>query len=178
MQKLSKKNYKKIGILGGTFDPPHNGHLYISKIALKKLKLNKLIWVVTKKNPLKKKPYLNVKIRINLSKKITKKEKKIFVKYYDDKIKSINTFNLLKYIKKKNKKTKLFFLIGADNLVKFHKWNNWKKIPKLAKIVVFSRQNYSTKALRSIAAKKLGKKDWIYINSEKVNISSSLIRKF
>ena len=55
MQKTFKKNYSKIGILGGTFDPPHIGHLYISKIALKKLKLNKIIWVVTKKNPLKKK---------------------------------------------------------------------------------------------------------------------------
>ena len=68
MLKLSKKNIK-IGILGGTFDPPHIGHLYISKIALKKLKLSKLIWAVTKRNPLKKKPYLDVKTRIKLSKK-------------------------------------------------------------------------------------------------------------
>ncbi len=178
MQKLSKKNYTKIGILGGTFDPPHKGHLYISKFALKKLKLNKLIWIVTKKNPLKKKPYLSTKERINLSKKMTEKEKKIFVKYYDDKIKSINTFNLLNYIKKKNQKTTLFFLIGADNLAKFHKWKNWKKIPKLAKIAVFPRQNYSIKSLNSIASKKLSKKDLIYISSKKINISSSLIRKF
>ena len=178
MQKLSKKNYIKIGILGGTFDPPHKGHLYISKIALKKLKLNKLIWVVTKKNPLKQKPYLSTKARINLSKEMTKKEKKIFVKYYDDKIKSINTFNLLNYIKKKNQKTKLFFLIGADNLSKFHKWNNWKKIPKLAKIVIFPRQGYSIKSLNRNAFKKLSKKDFMYINSKKINISSSLIRKF
>ena len=178
MQKLSKKKNSKIGILGGTFDPPHKGHLYISKIALKKLKLNKLIWVVTKKNPLKKKPYLSTKMRMNLSKKMTKKEKKIFVKYYDDKVKSINTFNLLNYIKKKNQKTKLFFLIGADNLAKFHKWNNWKKIPKLAKIVIFPRQNYSIKSLKPVISKKLNKKDLIYIDSRKVNISSSLIRKF
>ena len=178
MQKLSKKNYIKIGIFGGTFDPPHKGNLYISKIALKKLKLNRLIWIVTKKNPLKKKPYLSTKMRMNLSKKMTKKEKKIFVKYYDDKVKSINTFNLLNYIKKKNQKTKLFFLIGADNLAKFHKWKNWKKIPKLAKIAVFPRQNYSIKSLNSIASKKLSKKDLIYINSKKINISSSLIRKF
>ena len=109
MQKLSKKNYVKIGILGGTFDPPHKGHLYISKIVLKKLKLNKLIWVVTKKNPLKQKPFLSTKTRISLSKKITKKEKKIFVKYFDDKIKSINTFDLLKFIKKKIKKQNYFF---------------------------------------------------------------------
>ena len=178
MQKLSKKNYIKIGIFGGTFDPPHKGHLYISKIALKKLKLNKLIWVVTKKNPLKQKPYLSTKARINLSKEMTKKEKKIFVRYFDDKIKSINTFDLLNFIKKKNQNAKLFFLIGADNLAKFHKWNNWKKIPKLAKIIIFPRQNYSIKSLNPIASKKLNKKDFIYINSKKINISSSLIRKF
>ena len=178
MQKSSKKNYTKIGILGGTFDPPHKGHLYISKIALKKLKLNRLIWIVTKNNPLKEKPYLNIKTRINLSKKITRKEKKIFVKYYEDKIKSINTFNLLNYIKKKNQKAKLFFLIGADNLAKFHKWNNWKKIPKLAKIVVFPRQNFPIKSTTLIASKKLNKKDLIHIKSKKINISSSLIRKF
>ena len=178
MQELFKKKNIKIGIFGGTFDPPHKGHLYISKIALKKLKLNKLIWVVTKKNPLKQKPYLDIKTRINLSKKITTKEKKIFVKYFDNKIKSINTFNLLSFIKKKNKKAKLFFLIGADNLVKFHKWNNWEKIPKLAKIIIFPRQNYSIKSLNPIISKKLNKKDFIYINSKKINISSSLIRKF
>ena len=178
MQKLFKRNYNRIGILGGTFDPPHKGHLYISKIALKKLKLNKLIWIVTKKNPLKGKPYLSTKIRINLSKKITKKEKKIFVRYFDDKIKSINTFNLLKYIKKKNQKTELFFLIGADNLAKFHKWYNWKKIPKIAKIAIFPRQHYSIKSLSSIASKELDRKDLIYMNSKKINITSSLIRKF
>ena len=101
MQKLSKKNYNKIGILGGTFDPPHKGHLYIAKIALKKLRLNKLMWIVTKKNPLKQKPYLNIKTRIKLSKEISKKERKIFVKYFDNQIRSNNTFNLLNFIKKK-----------------------------------------------------------------------------
>jgi len=103
LKKVLKKKYSKIGILGGTFDPPHKGHLHISKIALRKLKLNKVIWVVTKKNPLKKKPYLNKIIRINMSKKITKNEKNIFVEYLDNKVKSSNTFDLLKYIKKKIK---------------------------------------------------------------------------
>ena len=178
MQKIFRKDYNKIGILGGTFDPPHKGHLYISKIALKKLKLDKLMWIVTKKNPLKRKPYLSTKVRISLSKEMVKKEKKIFVRYFDDRIKSINTFNLLNFIKRKNQKAKLFFLIGSDNLAKFHKWNNWKKIPKLAKIAIFPRSNYSIKSLNSIASKKLNKKDFIYINSKKINISSSLIRKF
>ena len=178
MQKIFRKDYNKIGILGGTFDPPHKGHLHISKISLRKLKLNKLIWVVAKKNPLKRKPYLSTRIRMELSKKITRKEKKIFVRYFDDKIKSNNTFDLLNYIKKRHKKIKLYFLIGADNLVKFHKWYNWKKIPKLAKIVIFARANYSIRSINYLASKSLKKKDWLYINSKKVNISSSLIRKF
>ena len=174
MRKLFKKNIR-LGILGGTFDPPHKGHLHISKIALKKLRLNKLIWVVTKKNPLKKEPYLKIKTRMKLAKNITSKEKKIFVQYFDNKIKSNNTFDLLNHLKRKQEKTKLFFLIGADNLIKFHRWNNWKKIPELAKIVVFPRKNYY---IKSIATKKLSKKDFIYIKSKKINISSSLIRKF
>ena len=178
MQKLSKKNYNKIGILGGTFDPPHKGHLHISKIALKKLKLNILIWAVTKKNPLKKKSRLNLESRISLSKEIVNKEKKIVVKYFEDKIRSTNTFNLLNFIKKKNKKTILFFIIGADNLVKFHKWENWKKIPSIAKIVVFPREKHSIKSINKIISKKLNKKDFICINSKLINISSSLIRKF
>ncbi len=178
MQTLLKKKLNKVGILGGTFDPPHIGHLYISKVALKKLKLKKLIWIITKKNPLKQKPYLSSKTRIKLSKYITKKEKKIFVRYLDNKIKSSNSFDLLNYLNKKNKNNKLFFLIGADNLVQFHKWKNWRKIPKLAKLVVFARPKYSIKSINSIAAKKLNKNEWIYIDSKKMNISSSLIRKF
>ena len=65
--------------------------------------------------------------------------------------------------------------MGVDNLKKFHKWKNWKQIPKLAKIVVFPRKNHSR---NSIATNNLNKKDLIYINSKKINISSSLIRKF
>ena len=175
---LFKNNFKKVGILGGTFDPPHLGHLHISKIALKKLKLDSVVWIITDQNPFKKKPYLSKSMRILLSKYILKNEKKISVSYLDNTIKSKNTFDLLNFIKKKRKKTELFFLIGADNLIKFHKWKKWKKIPQLAKIVVFARSTYSNKAMNSIAAKNLKKRDWIYIKSKKINISSSLIREF
>ena len=174
MKKNKKRSHIKIGILGGTFDPPHKGHLYISKIALKKLRLKKILWVITKKNPLKNKPYLKLKERMRLSKEITRKNKKISIKYFDEKIRSTSTFNLLNYIKRKIK-ADLFFLMGADNLKNFHKWKNWKQIPKLTKIVVFPRKNYSRS---SIATNNLNKKDLIYIKSKKINISSSLIRKF
>ena len=66
-----KKN--RIGILGGSFDPAHKGHLAISKVAAKKFKLKKIFWAITKKNPFKKKSYLDLSARINLCKKITKK---------------------------------------------------------------------------------------------------------
>ncbi len=65
--------------------------------------------------------------------------------------------------------------MGADNLKEFHKWKKWHKIHKLAKIVVFPRTSYS---LRSVVSKKISKKDIIYIKTKKINISSSLIRKF
>ena len=113
-----------------------------------------------------------------MSKKILKNHKKIVVKYFDNKIESKNTYDLLNLLKKNNKKANFFFLMGADNLINFHKWYKWKKIPEIAKIAVFSRANYSKKALNSVASKKLKKQKWIYIKSKKVNISSSLIRKF
>ena len=175
--KKRKKKLIKIGILGGTFDPPHGGHLYIAKMGIKVLKLDKLIWVITKKNPLKKKPYLTLKKRTKLSKKITRGEKKITVQYLDDKISSNSTFNLLNYLKEKNKDSKLYFLMGEDGLLKFHKWSKWEKIPKIAKIIIFPRKIKYNKASNKVL-KKFHKRDWAYINSKKINISSSLIRKF
>ena len=104
MKKILKKKNRKIGILGGTFDPPHEGHLNISMIAIKKLKLDKIIWLITKQNPLKQKPYLSINIRKKLSKSLTRKQKKISIKYLDDIAKSKNTFYLLNFLLKKEKK--------------------------------------------------------------------------
>ena len=68
---MSNKNIeKKIGIFGGSFDPPHRGHIQIAKLSLKKLKLKYLIWAITKRNPLIEKPMLSLKSRILLSKKL------------------------------------------------------------------------------------------------------------
>ena len=68
--------------------------------------------------------------------------------------------------------------MGADNLVKFHKWDNWEKIPRLAKIVIFPRQKHSIKSLKPVVLKKLNEKDLIYVKTKKINISSTLIKKF
>ena len=70
MRKPFKKNHKKIGILGGTFDPAHIGHIKISREAKNKFKLDYIIWAVTKKNPFKNKSKLNLNLRIKYAKKI------------------------------------------------------------------------------------------------------------
>ena len=85
---MSRK-LKKIGILGGTFDPCHLGHLKISKEAKIKFKLTKVIWAITKKNPFKKKSNINLENRIKNSKKFTKKYKFIQIRYFEKLIKSI-----------------------------------------------------------------------------------------
>ena len=69
---MAKNSLKDIGILGGSFDPPHKGHLYVSKQSLKRLKLKKVIWAITKKNPLKKSPFFSFSFRRKLCHKIIK----------------------------------------------------------------------------------------------------------
>ena len=177
MRKPFKKNHKKIGILGGTFDPAHIGHIKISKEAKKKFKLNYIIWAVTKKNPFKNKSKLNLNLRIKYAKKITKKEKFIKIKFYENKIKSNKIINLINYFKKINKKLDIYFIMGADNLINFHKWHKWKTISQKCNILVFDRQGYRAKSLKSITFKQLNRKSLKFIKFKKVNISSSQLRK-
>ena len=175
---MSDKSFKvkRLGILGGTFDPPHNGHLAISKFAIKKLKLTLLLWAVTKKNPLKRSPYINLQKRIELSKKKVGKTKKIRVKSLDKLIKSSKTINLIRYINKYSD-SKIFFLMGSDSLTKFHKWDKWREISKLSKIVVFPRSGYFKRSLKCKAMKVLGREKILFMKSKKIDISSSKIRK-
>ena len=168
-----KKN--KIGILGGSFDPAHQGHLAISKEAIKKFKLKKVIWAITKKNPFKKKSSLSLLSRIQYCKKITKKTKFIEIKFLEDKIKSNKTINLIKFFTK-NKRNEIFFLMGADNLINFHKWYKWKIISQKCNIIVFDRHGYKKKSLNSKTYKTLNKDKIKFINFNKVNISSSQLR--
>ena len=169
-----KKN--KIGILGGSFDPAHKGHLAISKEAIKKFKLKKVIWAITKKNPFKKKSDLNLSARIKYCKKIIKKIKVIEIKFLENKIKSNKTINLINFFTK-NKKNEIYFLMGADNLINFHKWHKWKIISQKCNIIVFDRHGYKKKSLNSKTYKSLGKDKLKFINFNKVNISSSKLRK-
>ena len=177
MDRVKLENKKKIGVLGGTFDPAHNGHIKISKEAKKRYALNKIIWAVTKKNPFKSKSNTNLKERIKYAKKINLKNKFIEINFYEDLIKSNKTIDLIKYLKKKNKNTEIYFIMGADNLINFHKWDQWKKIALKCHILVFDRNKYKSKSLKSISFRKLNDKYLNFIKFKKVNISSSKLRK-
>ena len=170
-------NKKKIGILGGTFDPAHKGHLSISKEAKKRYDIDKIIWAVTKKNPFKDKSILSLDKRINFAKKISQKNPFIKVKYFEDKIKSNRTVDLIKYIKKNNKNTDIYFIMGADSLINFHKWKNSDLISSICNILVFDRDRYKAKSLSSVSFKKYNKKTIRFVKFNKVNISSSKLRK-
>mgnify|MGYP001170980514 CR=1 FL=1 len=170
-------NKKAIGIFGGSFDPPHKGHVEISKISLKKIKLKKIYWVVTKKNPFKKKSFYSLSRRITLAKKLSIKNKFIKVIFVENKCKSNRTHKYINYLSKKYINNDFYFIMGADNLINFHKWKSWKEIPKICKILVFDRENYRTKCLKSVAYKKIDRKRLKFIKFNKVNISSSQLRK-
>ena len=166
----------KIGVLGGSFDPAHKGHLAISKKALQTYKLKKIIWAITLKNPLKKKNNTSISERIQSCKKIIKLNNFIKIKFYENILKSNKTIDLINYLKRTTK-SEIYFLMGADNLVNFHKWYKWKTISKKCKILVFDRHGYRKKSLNSVSYKSLNRKSLRFIKFNKVNISSSQLRK-
>ena len=184
---MNSSRINRIGIFSGSFDPPHKGHIHISKIFLKKLKLKKLIWTVSKRNPLlKKKYYYSYKERIILSKKISNDIKKIAVSNYDKKY----SYQLINLIQKKYKSSEIFFLIGSDNVKSFHKWKKFLQIINVCTLVVINRPGNYNAFKKSFFYKKYSKfmkknlnnlkaipqKTWIYINDKGKKISSSNIK--
>jgi nicotinate-nucleotide adenylyltransferase len=183
---------KSIGLLGGSFDPPHKGHLYISLEAKKLLKLNEIWWLLTPQNPLKISKPATYLERIKNCRKITKGQP-IKITEIEKKINSTYSYQSINYIQNHYKNIKFFWLMGADNLINFHQWQNWKIIFKDISIVVFKRHGYNNKALNSKTAKTFSqfKKNtnpinqmyfshlpsWTWINNREIKISSTEIRK-
>ena len=166
----------KIGILGGTFDPAHKGHLEISIQAKKRFELKNIIWAITKKNPFKNESSSSLRKRTQFAKKLIGKNNYIKVKFYEDKITSNRTIDLIKHLNK-DKKFEVYFIMGADNLINFHKWYKWQSIIKKCNILVFDRQGYKAKSLKSVTFNTTNKKKLTFIDFKKVNISSSQLRK-
>ena len=173
---MAKPSNKAIGLLGGSFDPVHKGHLTISKIALKKIKISQIYWLITKKNPFKENVHFSLKDRIKLAKKITKNFSKIKILYLDKVVKSSRSIDLINYLIKKKKINNIYFIIGSDILVELHKWKSWNKLLKLTKLIVFSRKGYHMKGKNSTVVKYLKKENIIFVKNKHITISSSIIR--
>ena len=173
--KLKPKKIK-IGILGGTFDPAHKGHLEISKQAKKRFELKNIVWAITKKNPFKGESKSSLRSRLQFAKKLIGKNDYIKVKFYEEKIGSNRTVDLIEHLSKE-RKNEIYFIMGADNLINFHKWYKWRAIIKKCSILVFNRQGYKAKSLKSVTFTRANKKSLTFVHFNKVNISSSQLRK-
>ena len=182
---------KNIGLLGGSFDPPHKGHLYISLEAKKILKLDEIWWLVTPQNPLKINQPASYKDRVRNCKLIAKNHP-IKIKEIEKKINSRYSYETIKYLNNHYKNIKFYWLMGADNLINFHKWQNAKSIFSEIPIVVFRRYGYNEKALKSytsnfyknfrLISKIINLKNfdklpaWTVIQNKEIKISSTEIR--
>jgi len=183
----------KIGLLGGSFNPAHEGHLEISLAALEFLELDFVWWLVSPGNPLKADLEMApFKERFASALNIAKNEK-IIISDIENKIGTRYTIDTLNKIKEIWPDHHFVWLMGADNLIQFDKWKDWRRIADTVPFAIFNRPSYSKESLMSIAAKELAKfrieKDeahilhrlkppaWVYYELSDNPMSSTEIRR-
>ncbi|HEX3711067.1 MAG TPA: nicotinate-nucleotide adenylyltransferase [Pseudolabrys sp.] len=142
----------RIGLFGGTFDPPHRAHLAASLLALKRLKLDRVWWLVTPGNPLKNtKGLAPLERRIAAARALTS-HPRIDVTGIEAVIKTRYTFDTIKWLINRCPRVHFIWIMGADNLRSFHRWQKWRGIAKRVPIVVIDRLGPSLYAGASPAA--------------------------
>lgn len=118
----------RVGILGGSFNPPHKGHIHISKIALKTLQLDAVWWLVTPRNPLKSHDsLLPLHTRLELSRKIMD-HPKIVVSSLEAEMRTFHSYGTVKLLKDHFPNTQFCWITGMDNAHNLHKWHHWRKL--------------------------------------------------
>jgi len=144
---------RQVGLLGGSFNPAHAGHLHISLEAKKKLGLNDIWWLVSPQNPLKStRGMAPFKDRFASAQKIARGHSFIHVSDIEQKIHTRYTIDTLKQLKRRFPKTNFIWLMGADNLATIQHWQEWEKIFLLVPVLVLDRSPFSHSALRKKAA--------------------------
>jgi len=148
----SSQNGKKIGLLGGSFNPAHDGHVQMSLFAMKRLKLDEIWWIVSPQNPLKSKENMDsFDSRLAFAKELVAPHKDIIVTDFESEIQSVHTIDTLRAIKAKESEIFFVWLMGKDNLSSVHLWKSWQDIFCLLPIAVFNRSGYSLACQRSQA---------------------------
>jgi nicotinate-nucleotide adenylyltransferase len=144
-----------IGLLGGSFNPPHPGHLLISEIALKRLGLDRLWWLATPGNPLKPSADLaELRARVEAARRLVR-HPRIAVSGFEAEIGSRYTYETIARLKRRAPSARFVWIMGADNLAQFHRWRRWREIAALAPIVVVDRPGWTLRALSSRAGAAL-----------------------
>jgi nicotinate-nucleotide adenylyltransferase len=148
----------RIGIFGGTFNPPHGGHRLVSLTAIRRLKLDAVWWVVTPGNPLKENAGLpSLDVRMRAAQQIAN-HPKIVISSFEAEIGTRYTYDTIAYLKAHCSGVHFVWLMGADNLASFHRWQNWKGIARLMPLAVIDRPHSTLRAVSSRAAHYLAKR--------------------
>jgi nicotinate-nucleotide adenylyltransferase len=147
----------RIGLLGGSFNPPHAGHRLISLAARKRLKLDRIWWIVTPGNPLKDTRRLPNQAERMAASRALMPEPFIDITGFEAAIGTRYTLDTLRYLKQRCPGVRFVWLMGADNLRQFHRWQGWQEIARLMPIAVIDRPDATLTAIASRSAQALAK---------------------
>ena len=141
----------RVGLLGGSFDPPHDGHMHISLEAIKRLQLDQLWWLVSPGNPLKEQGPWPLERRLHQCLEMID-HPKIKITALEVGLGSPYTAQTLKYLTRRFASTRFVWLMGADNMVTVHHWRDWLHIFALVPVAVLDRPGQRTGVSSSMAA--------------------------
>lgn len=183
---------QKVGLLGGSFDPPHMGHVHISKVARKKFGLDRVIWLVSPGNPLKTRPPAPIARRLQASRDILGPSPYFGASDIELLLDTRFTAETLNAISHAFPDVSFTWLMGADNLIQFHRWDRWRQIADTVPIGIIARPDQRVAARHSIAAKilaphRIAERDshmlgrmpapaWCFVNCPMINLSSTQLR--
>jgi nicotinate-nucleotide adenylyltransferase len=145
----------KIGLFGGTFDPPHQAHLAASLLAMKRLSLDRIWWLVTPGNPLKDTRHLETLERRMAAVRELTRHPRIDVSALEAQIGTRYTYDTISYILSRCRNVRFVWIMGADNLRSFHRWQKWRAIADMIPIAVVDRLGPSLYAGASVAGQAL-----------------------
>jgi nicotinate-nucleotide adenylyltransferase len=147
----------RIGLLGGSFNPPHEGHALITRLALRRLRLDRIWWLVTPGNPLKSLTGLAaLKARVEAARGLDVGPK-VVVSDIEAQIESRFTYDTLRWLKRHAPRVHFVWIMGADNLRQFHRWRHWRAIADLVPIVVVDRPGSTLSATSGRAGAALAR---------------------
>jgi len=145
----------RIGLLGGSFNPPHEAHRAISLFAMKRLQLDRVWWLVSPGNPLKNNGSLHaLRERMRAAQKVAH-HPRIEVSCLETVIGTRYTSDTISYLRQRCSRVRFVWIMGADNLAQFSHWENWRGIADMVPIAVVDRPPESFRALSSVAAQTL-----------------------